>query len=629
MHYETLVETYEKLSATTKRLNKTYYIVEILKNTSEKELSKITLLLQGKIFPSHDERKIGVASRLVLKALNIATGIDAGKIESIWKKTGDLGDTAEDLVKKKTQRTLFTSRLTVEKVFSNIQSLAVIEGEGSVDKKLKLIAELLTSALPVEAKYITRTILEDLRVGVGDGSMRDAIAWAFFPPVYGIFFKCERCKKIMPKVQRCLYCTNEISQKFAPEPKNFTEIEKLPEKEFIYAETESEAREIYNQILNTVQYSYDLTNDFGITAITAKTKGIKGLREIALSPLTPIKVMLYQKAGGFEDAFERVGKPAAIEYKYDGFRVQCHKKNNKVQLFTRRLEDVTGQFPEVAERINSNVNAKNFIIDSEVIGIDPKTKKFLPFQKISRRIKRKYDIGFMRDELPVAVKIFDIMEAEGKNFLNEPFRERRAMLKKIVKEEKDKITLAEQKIVSTIKEAEKFYKESLEMGNEGAMMKNLEAPYKPGSRVGYGVKIKPSMEPLDLVIIGAEWGEGKRSSWLSSFTIACRDDEGKFLEMGKVGTGIKEKEEEGASFEELTKLLEPLIISEKGRAVKVKPKIVLEIEYEEIQKSPSYTSGFALRFPRLKNIRDDKPVSEIHTIEEVEAVYNSQFDLKQ
>lgn len=626
MHYETLVETYEKLGSTTKRLDKTYYVAELLKSTSDKELDKITLLLQGKVFPNYDERKIGVASKLVAKALNIATGIDSEKIESVWKKTGDLGDTAEELVKKKTQRTLFASKLSVEKVFSNIQNLALIEGEGSVDKKLKLIAELVTSASPTEAKYIVRTVLEDLRVGVGDGALRDAIVWAFFPLPQGVFFRCRRCKKIMPKVSKCLYCTNEINTKFEKEKTNFTDIEHLPKDDLIFTDSETEARDVYNQISSSVQSAYDLTNDFGIVAVTAKTKGIKGLNDIALSPLIPIKVMLYQKAKGFEDAFETVGKPAAVEYKYDGFRVQCHKKNNKIQLFTRRLEDVTEQFPEVVELVKKNVDAKNFIFDSEIIGIDVKTRKFVPFQKISQRIKRKYDIEKMIKELPVAMKIFDVMEIEGKNFLKEPFRERRAALKKIVKEEKDKITLAEQIIASTVKDAEKFYKESLEMGNEGVMMKNLDAPYKPGSRVGYGVKIKPSMETLDLVIVGAEWGEGKRSGWLSSFTIACQDEDGNLIEIGKVGTGIKEKTEEGASFEELTNLLKPLIISEKGKEVKVKPKIVLEIEYEEIQSSPSYSSGYALRFPRLKEIRDDKPVREVHTLKEVEKLYKEQFD---
>ncbi len=622
MQYEKLVETYEKLESTSKRLNKTYHVAELLEKTVETDLDKITLLLQGRVFPSYDERKIGVASKLVIKALNIATGIDNEKIISLWKKTGDLGQTAEQLVGKKTQKTLFTQKLSVEKVFKNIRDLTLMEGHGSVDKKLKLIAELLTSAEPKEGKYIVRTVLEDLRVGVGDGTLRDAIVWAFFPKVSGIFFECERCKKFMPKIKKCLYCTKDIDTKFKKHESNFKDLNHLPEN-IIFSETESDARKIYNELLDLVQNAYNLTNDFGKVAKIAKAESVKGLKDIVLSPNTPIKVMLYKKAKGFEDAYDTVGKPCAIEYKYDGFRVQCHKKDGEVKLFTRRLEEVTRQFPEIKERVENNVKGKDFIIDGEIIGVDKKTNNFLPFQKISQRIKRKHEIERMVKELPVVIKIFDIMEHDGNNFLKIPFEKRREKLVKIVNEIKDQITLAEQKIVSTVSDAEKFFEESLLKGNEGAMMKGLTAPYKPGSRVGYGVKIKSVMETLDLVIVGAEWGKGKRGNWLSSFTLACQND-GEFLEIGKVGTGFKEISDEGDSFEDFTKMIKPLIISEKGKVVKVKPEIIIEIEYDEIQKSPSYSSGYALRFPRFIKIREDKPISEVSDLEFVEDLYFQQ-----
>jgi DNA ligase 1 len=211
--------------------------------------------------------------------------------------------------------------------------------------------------------------------------------------------------------------------------------------------------------------------------------------------------------------------------------------------------------------------------------------------------------------------------------LKTPFEERRKILEKIVKNKPFVIKAAEQFVTSEIKEAEKFYKKSLDAGNEGVMVKKKDGIYKPGSRVGYGVKVKPVMETLDLVIVGAEWGEGKRSEWLSSFAIACRDEEsGEFLELGQVGTGIKEKEnEEGdVSFDQLTKLLKPLVISEKGKEVKVKPKIVIEINYEEIQKSPTYNSSYALRFPRVIRLREDKSLDDVSTIKEVERYYYEQ-----
>lgn len=584
MKYSELVKVYDKLESTTKRLDKTYSIAQFLKKVPEQELDIIVLLLQGVIFPKYDERKIGVASRLVLKALNTATGIEVDKIEKEWKNIGDLGEVAEKLVGKKKQATLFSQELSVKKVFDNIRSLAGLEGPGTVDRKVKLIAELLTSAKPREAKYIIRTILEDMRVGVGEGTIRDALVWAYFGKDIGISYD-EKEKNVEFK----------------------------------------EGREKYNEYVDVLQEALDISNDFSKVARVAKEKGIKGLKKIELKTEKPIKVMLFQKAKDFEDAFERVGKPAAFEYKYDGFRLAIHKKGGDVKLFTRRLENVTKQFPDVAELVKKNVKARDFIIDSEITGIDPKTKKRLPFQNISQRIKRKYDIEEMTKTVPVMVNIFDIISIDGESKIDAGYKKRRDILKKVVKDVPHKIVLAEQLITSDIKEAQKFYEKALSMGNEGVMAKNLEAPYKPGSRVGYGVKIKPTMETLDLVIIGAEWGTGKRGKWLSSFDIACRDpDTGEFLGIGKFGTGVKEKAEEGTSFEEMTNLLKPLIKSEKGKHVLVKPKIVVEIDYEEIQKSPTYSSGYALRFPRLVKLRPDKPVDEITTIDQVEELYFGQ-----
>ncbi|MBW2992300.1 ATP-dependent DNA ligase [Candidatus Woesearchaeota archaeon] len=584
MKYSELVTVYDKLESTTKRLDKTNHIAEFLKKVSEQDIEIVTLLLQGIIFPKYDERKVGVASRLVLKALNTATGIEVSKIEKEWKNIGDLGEVAEKLVGKKKQATLFSQDLTVKKVFDNLRALAGLEGPGTVDRKVKLVAELLTSAKPREAKYIIRTVLEEMRVGVGEGSLRDALVWAYF--------------------------SKEIGMRYNEEEKKI---------EFKY----EDGRKKYNDYTDILQSALDVTNDFSKVAKVAKEKGIKGLGKLEVKTEKPVKVMLFQKAKDFEDAFERVGKPAAFEFKYDGFRLEIHKSDSNIKLFTRRLEDVSRQFPDVIEFVKKSVKGKDFIIDSEVTGIDPKTKKYLAFQSISQRIKRKYNIEEMTKTIPVMVHIFDVISVDGKNVINEPYKERLKILKKIVGKMPHKIDLAEQIITGDMKEAKKFYEKALSMGNEGVMAKNLEAPYKPGSRVGYGVKIKPTMETLDLVIIGAEWGTGKRGKWLSSFDIACIKD-GEFLEIGKFGTGVKEKAEEGTSFEEMTELLKPLIKSEKGKHVFVKPKIVVELDYEEIQKSPTYSSGFALRFPRLVKLRPDKPVDEIATLNMVKQLYSEQ-----
>ena len=622
MDYTSLVETYEKLSFTSKRLEKTYYISELLKKTEVNDLDKITLLLQGKVFTNVDERKIGISSRLIIKSLNVSTGYDNKYIENLWTKKGDLGDCAFELCKNKKQRTLFQQKLSVSKVFNNLRKLVEFEGEGTVDKKVKLISELLTSATPIESKFITRTILEDLRLGVGDGVMRDSIAWAFFPKFYGLFFKCDRCEKIMPNIKLCMYCANNLDKKIKKIKPNYVSIDNLPDEEFVYFNSENEARETYNKLIDLIQNAYDLTNDFGEVAKIAKIEKIAGLKKVKLVPLKPIKLMLYPKALNFKDAFEKVGCPCAIEYKYDGFRVQGHKNKNEIKLFTRSSEDVTKQFPDAVKIIQENIKAESIIFDCEVLGID-KNGKFLPFQYVSQRIKRKHNIHKLIEEIPIVIRVFDIMHLNGEDLLNKKFIKRREIMKEIIKENKT-IIPAEQEIVKTEDEANQFYQISLNKGNEGAMMKNLDAPYKPGRKVGYGVKIKPTMDTLDLVITKAEWGEGKRASWLSSFTIACQNSDGELLDIGKVGTGFKEKSENGLSFEELTKLLKPSIIRENNKIVYLTPKIILEIEFEEIQKSPSYNSGFALRFPRVKMIRKDKPIEEISTLEQIEEAYYNQ-----
>lgn len=584
MRYGELVAVYQKLESTTKRLEKTFYIAELLKNTNAEYIQQVVLLLQGRIYPKWSEQEAGVSNRLILKALNIATGISVDEIEKQWKDAGDLGIVAEKITTVKQQSTLFAAELTVNKVFENLKKLSETEGQGAVDRKVKLIAELLTSASPVEARYIVRTVLEEMRLGVGEGVIRDSIVWAFFGDKLNIKYDRE---------------ANDLA---------FTD----------------EERAKYANYAEFVQEAYDITNDFSAVAKTAKEKGLLGLTDIQLEVGKPLKAMLYQKAKDMDDAFECVGRPAAFEYKYDGFRLQLHRSGDKIMLFTRRLDNVTRQFPDVVEAIKNNIKSDNYILDSEVIGIDQKTKKWLAFQNISQRIKRKYDIHQMAKDIPVMVNVFDAMQVNGKNLLKSPFKERREAIQSIVAELPEKLSIAKQIVTDSFEKAQEFYQESLKMGNEGIMAKNLEAPYKPGSRVGYGVKIKPVMETLDLVIVGAEWGEGKRASWLSSFTIACIDSDGNFLEVGKVGTGIKEKPEEGVSFEMLTNLLKPLIIAEKGKEVRVKPSVVIEVDYEEIQKSPTYSSRFALRFPRLISIREDRAPEEISTLEQVEELYYKQ-----
>lgn len=554
MLYLDLVEVYERLGATTKKLEKTKILASLLKKTKKEELETVVNLVQGSVFPQWDARKIGFSSRLMLKAIANSSGVDAEKVERLWAKKGDLGIVVEELIKDKKQKTLFSRQLDIKKVFENIRRLAEMEGAGTVDRKIGLISELLTSASPREAKFIVRTVLEELRVGTAEGIVRDAIAQAF------------------------------------------------------------------DKKVEDVENAFDLTVDYGEVAILAKEDK---LHRVSLRVGRPVKLMLAVLVKSVQEGFEGVGKPAMFEFKYDGFRLELHKDKKGIKLFTRRMEDVTKQFPDVVEDVKKCVKGESFILDSEAVGFDRKTGKYLPFQNISQRIKRKYDIEKLAKELPVEVNVFDVLYYDGKSLMDKPLEERRKLIERIIKEEKRKIVLSRMLKTDDEEDAEKFYNESLKAGNEGVMIKSLNAKYKAGRYVGYMCKLKNILEALDLVIVGAEWGEGKRARWLSSYTIACRKGDD-LLEIGKVSTGMKEKEGEGVTFEELTRELKKLIVEEKGKVVKIKPQIVIEVGYEEIQKSPTYTSGYALRFPKVLKVRIDKPVSEISTIKDVERIYRMQ-----
>jgi len=566
MRYKELAEFYEEASATTKRLQKIAILEKFLKHLDEKDRDVMYLLL-GDIYPEYDERRIGISTQLAIKAISKATGSEEKHVVHEWKTIGDLGKVAEALTAHKKQSTLHSHVLTTEKVLENLRRLPALIGKGTVNKKLSLITELLSSASPVEAKYLIRTLLADLRIGIKESTVRDSMASAFFES------KKDAAKQ--------------------------------------------------------VQEGIDKANDLAAVFDMVRKGKMHELGKLHLEIGKPIKVMLAQKVKTIHEAFEAVGKPCAVEYKYDGFRMLIHKKGSNVILFTRRLENVTKQFPEVVSYVSKHVKGDSFIIDSEAVGFDKKTKEYKPFQEISQRIRRKYDIEKLQEELPVEINVFDILYYNGKSLLDEPFEKRTALIKKIIRNNPYKIIHAKQIITSDEAVAEKFYKQALKDRQEGAMFKNLKAVYQPGRRVGHMLKIKPEERDLDLVITGGEYGTGKRHGWLSSFILSCRNKNGKFLEIGKVGTGIKEKateetNDDEVSFHELTEKLKPYFLEEKGKSVKIKPKVIVSVTYQEFQKSPNYNSGFALRFPRFTALRPDKPLSEISSFEEIKKDFENQ-----
>ena len=556
MKYSRLVQIYLDLEKITKRLEKTEILVEFLRNVKSNEIKNLVHLLQGRIFSESDQRKIGMGSRLILKVIASSTGNPQEKVEEIWKDRGDLGNVAENLIKNKKQLTLAREELTIDKVVDNIKKLAEIQGEGTVDKKIRLIVELLNSSNPEEARFIVSTILEELRVGVAAGVIRDSLAKLF-----------------------------EVD-------------------------------------VNEIEKAYNMITDYGELAELLMEKGASALEKVFVKVNIPIKSMLAILSENIEEAFEALGKPAQFEEKLDGFRVQIHKDKD-IKIFTRNLENVTKQFPDIVKYVKENIKAKNFILDGEAVAYDKKTKKHLSFQTISQRIKRKYDIYQMAKDFPIELNLFDVIYCNNRSLINERLLKRREILEAITKQEKGKIVLTKKLVTDDLKKAKKFFEDCLKDGNEGVMIKNINSGYVAGKYVNGWMKLKNILEPLDLVIVKAEYGNGKRSKWITSYTIACKSGND-LLELGKVSTGVKEKTE-GLNYEELTNLLKPLIINEKGKEINVKPRIILEIGYEEIQKSTSYGSGYALRFPRvLRRRNNEKSLNEINTLKDVEKIYNSQ-----
>ena len=543
MKFLRLAELYEQLDGTTKKLEKRDILAEFYKKCADTELYKAVVLSMGTVFP-RGEQELGIAVGMIKKVIERVTGASNSEVVEKFKTTGDLGLAAEKLMEKRKQNSLARRELTIDHVFDNLRKLPTITGQGSQDKKIGLIAELLSAAGPKEARYIVRTALGQMRIGVAAGIVRDAIAKAF------------------------------------------------------------------SQDAKEIDRIHDILGDFGKVAEMAKKDKLKAEMQVGI----PLRVMLADRAADLKEAMEKFEK-VAIETKYDGFRIQCHKNGNDVKVFSRRMENVTRQFPDIVAMVKEGVTARQCIIEGEALAI--KAGRPQPFQTLSRRIQRKHDIERTVKEIPVQVNLFDLLYLDGVSYLNETFRERWNQLNKIISENKS-FKLAEHLETEDFEKADKFYKKSLAAGQEGVIVKNLDAPYQPGKRVGYWLKVKSILDPLDLVVVGAEWGEGRKAKWFSSVILAARDKE-KLVSTGRMASGFTEEQ-----LEELTKTLKPLIISEEGKVVTVKPQVVLEIGYEELQKSPKYESGYAMRFPRLLNFRSDKSPEDCTTLKEIEKIYNLQ-----
>jgi DNA ligase-1 len=637
MKYADLVAVYDRLEATEANLELTAIVAETLAEADEEHLPLLVKLLRGDPFAAWKPDELGLSSSLTTEAIAKATGVDEDAIEDAWRETGDLGSAAKWAVEHERQQTLFSDDLTVRKVHDTLQAVAAYEGTGSQGKRIDAVAGLIADADPDEAKYVVRTVLGHLRLGIGEGTIRDAIAEAFL--------------------------------------------------------ADRDEDEAFEEAVAAVEFGFQVTNDYREVAETARDEGVAGLHALEVELCRPLRVMLAKKADGLADAFETVAgegvrdgagttatdeeqltrtsaagdeeecrddggtavaaqvsesesqsvedateaavgdgavtdrevtegarEPALLEYKLDGFRVQIHKDGDEVTVFTRRLEDVTHQFPEIAERVRECFDADTCIIEGEVLAYDAETDEPLPFQELSRRIKRKYDVAEMREEIPVGVHLFDCLYLDGETYLEAPLRERVAALEDRLDGREREFQRMAHVVTADLEVAGEFYEDALAAGQEGLMVKNRDASYQPGSRVGYMVKVKPTMEPLDLTVVRAKWSEGRRRNRLGRLYLACRDPEtDEFLEVGRLSTGFTDEE-----LLEMTERLEETIVEQDGREVVFEPSQVIEVVYEEIQESPEYESGFALRFPRFEGFRDDLSLADVDSLERVEALYEEQ-----
>ena len=461
MKYQELVDVYSSLEATTKRLEKTDIIADYLKTLDSDTIEKVGLLILGTVFPAWSSEEIGIGGKLVERAVAEAVGTTTAAVEDAVRDEGDIGLACVKLYAKKSQVTFFSQPLTIDFVFSSLRKLSQISGSRSTNRKIAVLLELLSQASATEAKYLTRTITEELRIGVGDGIVRDAIAQAF-------------------------------------------DIDKA-----------------------VVERAQMLTNDFSVVARTAKEEGEEGLKKLNLTPGTPVKPMLAQLAPPLDEIIPEMGR-ALCDTKYDGIRLQVHRKGDEINIFTRRLENITNALPEIVELFDEHLPHEDYIVEGEVIAT--RNGKPLPFQNILHRVRRKHNVEEAMENVPLKLYLFDVMYYKVP-MIDEPLKERRKILESIVDTSVDEMNLSTMKVGTP---------------------DNIEDIQGP--------------ETLDMVVIGGTYGIGKRGDFVGSYLVALRDENNDFKSIALVGTGLDD-----ATLEYLTGRMKELEISTKGREIKVSP----------------------------------------------------------
>jgi len=549
--FESLCRLYEVLE----RLSSRNEIIDLMSGYF-KRLTLEELEAVVRLSTTGFEEALNVSWATVVEALKGAYGFDLEEFRKAFDETGDVGSAVKAVLERRRgpRQTLLSFKpLTVAELYSSLREISRVKGLGSRARRLRMLRGLFGKVSPLEAKYLVRILLGDLRIGVKEGLVARALAKAFQVP-YDVFEK-----------------------------------------------------------------AFMLSGDLAETALTAKIKGVEGLLGTSYRPFNPIKPMLAGMAYSVREVLDEFKGEAAFEYKLDGARVQIHFFDGRVKVFSRRLKDVTVSLPEVVAVVEKTPSLENCVLEGEVIAVDPDGRP-LPFQELMHRFKRVRWVEEEARRLPVRLYLFDILVADGVLMIDRPYLERRHLLV----EKAGSIPVVNCLITQDVEEAERFYKSSLEMGHEGLVAKKLGSTYHPGVRGRDWLKVKATLDNLDLVIVGGEYGYGRRYRWISDYYLAALDPStGGFVVVGKTFKGLTD-----AEFEELTRVLKKDVVRREGRRVWVNPRVVVEVAYNEVQKSPKYPSGFALRFARIVRIRWDKRVEEADTIDRIREIYRRQFERK-
>ncbi|HIH29947.1 TPA: ATP-dependent DNA ligase [Candidatus Micrarchaeota archaeon] len=570
MLFSEVAESFAAIEATASRLEMSSQVAALLKKCKKDEIRPLIYIIEGNVAPSHEGLDIGIGEKFAIRAISQTSGHSEKAVLSEYKKSGDLGSAAENLLSKKSQMSLASSPNTLSRAYSSFVKIAQMSGTGSQESKISILSELLNGATPLEAKYLIRFCLGKLRLGVGDPSIIDALS-------------------------------------------------------MMKHEGKADSQIILR--------AFNLCSDLG--EVAEHYIAGKDLSHFSTQPFKPIRPALAERLPNAEEITKKLGK-CAVEAKYDGLRMQVHLSSGKVEIYSRKLEKMTHMFPEITSAA-SKLKAKSAIFEGEALAYNASEKKYYSFQQTIQR-KRKYGIAGMARDFPLRLFVFDLMYLNGKDLTLSPYSSRRKTLEKVFANT-EPLVPSELIYTDDPKKLDNYFTNLLGAGLEGIIAKDLSQPYVAGARKFAWIKLKKSYgalaDTVDVVIIGYYLGKGQRQEFEFGGLLAAvlNEETGEFESIAKIGSGFSEDEMQ--SFE---KMLDEIKVKEKPKGVNskltpdfwVKPAYVITVAADEITLSPMHTcgmvgdTGYALRFPRMMSLRDDKGSEEITTTKEIIEMFEMQ-----